>query len=80
MANVVPYDDWLEARTQKEIERQSQAAMSPVSSKMTTMPKKGMLFGGAELDRVGNMTQLITKSAKKLGVDLDDKDSVGDGE
>lgn len=50
LANVVDYDDWLEARTQKEIERQSQmedarqsknGGFSPKST--ISIPKNGVI-------------------------------------
>ena len=48
MANVTNYDDWLEAQTQKEIERQSQANISqacPLSPKSNmSAPKKGVML------------------------------------
>lgn len=48
MANVVDYDEWLEAKTQKEIERQSQMAMSPKS--ILAVPRKGgFVVGSGEI-------------------------------
>ena len=59
MANVTNYDDWLEAQTQKEIERQSQAAISqagPLSPKSnTSMPKKGVMLNEEGFNGRANM-------------------------
>ena len=49
LANVMMYDDFLEAKTQKEIERQSQiGAMSPKS--IMSGPKRNIELGGGNLE------------------------------
>ena len=59
MANVTNYDDWLEAQTQKEIERQSQAnisqagALSPKSN--MSAPKKGVMLNEEGFNGRANM-------------------------
>ena len=74
LANVVDYDEWLEAKTQKEIERQSQMAMSPKSI-LSVNKKDGIVIGSGDVGgrTLANQTHLV-RSADKLAGHSDNED------